>query len=75
MREEMTLVLEAADAFDDGARFVWDARAGALVCSITQEKAVDSYNQTFECVFSATKEQAIALRDFLTALNLDGETA
>lgn len=38
----------------------------AGVCiSVSDEKAVDSYNETFECAFVMTRKDAIALRDYL----------
>jgi len=32
---------------------------------VAEEKAVDSYNASFECTLTATHDQAIQLRDWL----------
>jgi hypothetical protein len=36
-----------------------------MTVSVAEEKAVDSYNQSFECSLTMTDEQAIQLRDWL----------
>ncbi len=39
--------------------------AGGLEISVADEKAVDSYNQTFECYIYLDKEASARLRDYL----------
>lgn len=44
---------------------VFANRGGGLTVAVEEEKAMDSYNQTFTCTISLTAAQAIALRDYL----------
>ncbi len=37
---------------------------GTFTIGVTEEKAVDSYNQSFTCYFTATKEQAAQIAAF-----------
>lgn len=39
---------------------------GGITISVSDEKAVGSYNEPFECDISLTREAAISLRDWLT---------
>ena len=39
----------------------------SVTISVTEEKAVDSYNATFTCSVRLPRETARTLRDFLTA--------
>jgi hypothetical protein len=41
---------------------------GSLTLSVSEEQAVDSYNQYFSCDFTLTDQQAMELRDFLCRL-------
>lgn len=50
---------DPADA-ESAVRF-WCSRAGTLGVAVTEERAMDSYNQTFECTFHLTSEQALEL--------------
>lgn len=59
------LVLEATDTYEDGASFAWSDDKTKLFISVSEEKAVDSYNAMFECTLTATLEQARQLRDWL----------
>jgi hypothetical protein len=47
---------------------VWECECGAIAVSVLDEQAVDSYNSTFVCDIYLPREQAVRLRDFLTAL-------
>lgn len=38
---------------------------GALIVSVAEEQAQDSYNVEFECSIYLTREQALGLRDYL----------
>ena len=55
---------EGAGADAEGASFVKTAE-GRLVVVVSEEKAVDSYNESFECCLDMTAEQAAELRDWL----------
>lgn len=57
---------EATDTYEDGATFTIGESGGVVVC-VSEEKAVDSYNQWFECTLTMTPEQSIQLRDWLNA--------
>jgi hypothetical protein len=57
------LRLEPSDSFEEGASFV-KTNQGIMI-SVAEEKAVDSYNASFECTLTATHDQAIQLRDWL----------
>lgn len=67
-KKNKVLVLEATDSDEESASFVWDDQA--LIISVTEEQAVDSYNAEFECTLTATPEQARQLRDWLNGLAL-----
>lgn len=49
--------------FEEGGWF--KLHNGGLIVSVAQEQAVDSYNQSFECSLTMTREQAVQLRDWL----------
>ena len=49
---------------EEGATFTLDAR-GLLIVSVSEEKAVDSYNESFECTLTMTPSQVVLLRDWL----------
>lgn len=59
------LVLEAKQSFEEGATFVSDGNE--LGIDVAEEQAIDSYNASVSCHLSATREQAIQLRDWLIA--------
>jgi len=61
---DQTIRFEPNNTFEEGATFAFDQR-GHLLVSVSEEKAVDSYNQSFECTLTMTPEQAIQLRDWL----------
>lgn len=54
---------EPSHSFEEGA--VFSKYPTGIIVSVSQEKAVDSYNQSFECDLTMTDEQAIQLRDWL----------
>lgn len=60
-----SLHLEPNDSFEHGASFVWNDAKNHLYISVSEEQAVDSYNQMFECTLTADIEQAKQLRDWL----------
>lgn len=44
----------------------WSDKTGRFAhIEVSEEKAVDSYNRTFECGFDLDRTQAAALRDWL----------
>lgn len=51
---------------EEGATFSFD-KEGCLLVSVAQEKAVDSYNASFECTLTMSPVQAAQLRDWLNA--------
>lgn len=55
---------EPTSSFEEGADFVKHVKG--ISVSVAEEKAVDSYNQSFECTLTMSDEQAIQLRDWLT---------
>lgn len=60
---ENTIKFEPSQSFEEGATFT---RSGSgIIVSVSEEKAVDSYNSSFECSLTMTREQAIELRDWL----------
>lgn len=59
------LVLEATDSDEDN--MVLSIDDGRVCVAVSEEKAVDSYNSTFECTMHLTHEQAIQMRDWLVA--------
>ena len=69
MSDTKRLTLEATDSYEDGASFVWAEKK--LTISVSQDKAMDSYNENFECVLTATPQQAVQLRDWLNSLDLN----
>ena len=55
MPKDDALHLTASDTWEDCATF---AKVGnQLAVSVSEEKAVDSYNQTFECTIHLSPEQ------------------
>lgn len=62
--DDKRLLLDSAHAFEDGMTVVV-APDGSLIFGVTEEQAVDSYNQPFTCNFTATKEQVSQLAEFL----------
>lgn len=72
------LHFEAASSQEDSATFAVtdgngyqifdrDKRKGKhVIVSVAEEKAVDSYNQTFTCSIHLSPSQAINLRDWLS---------
>lgn len=51
---------------EEGATFVLN-KEGWLLVSVSEEKAMDSYNSSFECTLTMTPSQAAQLRDWLNA--------
>ena len=51
--------------FEEGAQFSVDG--DGIIVSVSEEQAVDSYNQSFECNMTMTRRQAEKLRDWLVA--------
>lgn len=64
----------------EGGKFYWESpsdsenvltvfvnEAGGLSLGVAEEKAMDSYNETFECCAFLEKQDAIRLRDYLIA--------
>lgn len=60
---EKSIRFEPSTSFEEGADFV--LCGDGIVMSVAEEKAVDSYNHSFECSLTMTKEQAIQLRNWL----------
>jgi hypothetical protein len=57
------LRLEPSSSFEEGADIV--KRSEGIIITVAEEKAVDSYNASFECSLTMTDEQAMELRDWL----------
>lgn len=49
----------------DNAMSIFLNQGGGLSIAISDEKAMDSYNQTFECAAFLNRAEAERLRDFL----------
>ncbi len=74
---ENRLYLESDITFEDGltavidnnenCSYTDDKTKGRICVSVSAEHAVDSYNCSFESEIHLTKEQAIQLRDWLSA--------
>ena len=66
--EPLTFANESDDqnqitiAVDDG---VWGECPNSVCVSVSDERDVGSYNDTFECSFWMTREEATQLRDWL----------
>lgn len=58
------LVFESHNSWQDTAKFVANAE-GHITVSVAEEKAVDSYNETFECSFTLDQKEAAKLRDWI----------
>jgi hypothetical protein len=58
------LTLEATQCFQEGAVFA-RTKDGSVVVCVSEEQAVDSYNQSFTCNMTMTPEQAVQLRNWL----------
>ena len=54
---------EPDSSFEEGADFVKHIKG--ISVSVAEEKAVDSYNASFECTLTMSDEQAMQLRDWL----------
>jgi hypothetical protein len=56
-----SIVFEAQHSrmFEEGATFT--LHEGGIIVSVAEEKAVDSYNQSFECSLTMSREQALQL--------------
>ena len=65
-----TLSIEATSSWEDQANFVWSEKGNELIISVAEEQAMDSYNVSITCKLTATKDQAIRLRDWLNGLGL-----
>jgi hypothetical protein len=61
-----SLQFEPSESFEEGATFAALDNGGLLV-SVSEEKAVDSYNASFECNMTMTPMQVRQLRDWLNA--------
>lgn len=69
------LHMEAEDSYEDSITFSieYDApggKKGQLCIAVSEEQAVDSYNELFECTIHLTNAQTVMLRDWLNALPL-----
>ena len=64
--QDVRLVLPNLSDSHEYAEFA-ALRNGGILIAVTEEKAMDSYNQEFECKLYASAEQATALRDWLLA--------
>ena len=69
---EKRLYFEAISSWEDSATFVFGSPTDTslenkeyLIVSVAEEKAVDSYNQNFECTIHLSITQAKKLRNFL----------
>ncbi len=51
--------------FEEGAIFALN-EAGGVTVNVSQEQAVDSNNQSFECTMSLSRKQAVDLLKWLT---------
>lgn len=58
------LHFEGNHSFEEGSTFVIN-KDGGMEVSVAEEQAVDSYNQSFTCHATLSKENAIRLRDWL----------
>lgn len=58
------LVLEGSHDFEEGM-FIVTTADGRVRFSVAEVQAVDSYNSSFTCSLTATREQAEKLRDWL----------
>lgn len=58
------LYFEVAGDPDNAAVFYANT-AGGLMVAVSEEQAVDSFNETFECSIALAREDAIKLRDYL----------
>lgn len=65
MPSDSSIRFEAKDTEEDCATFAIVGRS--LAVSVSEEKAVDSYNQFFECTLHLTIDQIGQLRDWLNA--------
>lgn len=62
--KDNALILEASQSFEEGATVV-PLDDGGIRISVAEEKAVDSYNQSFTCSISMTKAQAAEFYEWL----------
>jgi hypothetical protein len=58
----------SVDQFNENAVSVVELDDGAIEISVAQEKAIDSYNDTFECRIELPLEEARKLREWLNAV-------
>ena len=61
---DVELIFESPESLDDRVLFYVN-RAGGACVSVTELRAMDSYNEDIEVTFCMTREQAIALRNWL----------
>jgi hypothetical protein len=64
-KNDNRLVLSAEIYFEDEATFVFED--GKLIVSVSEEKAMDSYNEMFECSLHLTAEQTKTLAGWLAS--------
>ena len=61
---ENSIIFESEDCWEDCATFVFKDDGG-LIISVSQEQAVDTRNEMFECTINLSKEQTIELKTWL----------
>ena len=61
------LSLEGTYDFEEGVIFAV-LNDGGVAINVTEEQAVDSYNDSFTCTASLTVDQAVELRDWLVKM-------
>lgn len=59
------IVFETSYAVDEGVVFATD-EAGGVTVNVSEEQAVDSYNDSFTCTATLTHEQTAELLKWLT---------
>lgn len=58
---------ESPHDFDNVATFTWTGEG--VYVSVSEEKAVDSYNDSFECSIRLTPDQFTQLRDWVNGVD------
>lgn len=64
------LVIEAQQSYEEGATFV--RHDGGIRISVAEEHAVDSYNQSFTCSITMSRQQVRKLHKWLTKILEEG---
>jgi hypothetical protein len=65
MKKDGALVFESNHSFEEGATVV--SHGDGIRISVAEEKAMDSYNETFECSATLSRDQAVELYLWLKA--------